>query len=178
MLVFFISIFLIILMLLFCVAIEYNKLKKLQLKVEQSRAAITIYLKEKFDLIPNLINVIKEYNKYEEGTLEKIINLRNEYNKTKDIKTGEKLDKEVSNLMLTVEAYPELKSNTLFVNLQENLSRLEVQIQSARRLYNSDVTIYNTSLEIVPLNIVAKLLSFKKEELLTYDVNENVEVKF
>lgn len=137
---------------------------KRQNEVEHSKSSIDVYLTQRFDLIPNLVTCVKEYAKYEEKIFEEITELRTEYLKTKELSNGEKLEKELNDVILTVENYPELKANEQFLNLQKNLTKMENQIQAARRIYNNEVEKYNNVINIFPNTILAKLLKFKTAE--------------
>lgn len=148
---------------------QYNKIVALKMKVEQSESGIDVYSQQRFDLIPNLVEIVKEYSEYEEKTFKQILELRSKYLNTKDLKTGEILDKNLNDVILTVENYPNLKANEQFLNLQKNLVKMENQLQAARRIYNYDVTKYNTQISIVPFNIVAKMFKFKEAELFDFD---------
>lgn len=144
--------------------IIYNVMIKRQNEVEHSKSSIDVYLTQRFDLIPNLVTCVKEYAKYEEKIFEEITELRTEYLKTKELSNGEKLEKELNDVILTVENYPELKANEQFLNLQKNLAKMENQIQAARRIYNNEVEKYNNVINIFPNTILAKLLKFKTAE--------------
>lgn len=144
--------------------IIYNVMIKRQNEVEHSKSSIDVYLTQRFDLIPNLVTCVKEYAKYEEKIFEEITELRTEYLKTKELSNGEKLEKELNDVILTVENYPELKANEQFLNLQKNLTKMENQIQAARRIYNNEVEKYNNVINIFPNTILAKLLKFKTAE--------------
>lgn len=137
---------------------------KRQNEVEHAKSSIDVYLTQRFDLIPNLVTCVKEYAKYEEKIFEEITELRTEYLKTKELSNGEKLEKELNDVILTVENYPELKANEQFLNLQKNLAKMENQIQAARRIYNNEVEKYNNVINIFPNTILAKLLKFKTAE--------------
>ena len=137
--------------------IIYNVMIKRQNEVEHAKSSIDVYLTQRFDLIPNLVTCVKEYAKYEEKIFEEITELRTEYLKTKELSNGEKLEKELNDVILTVENYPELKANEQFLNLQKNLTKMENQIQAARRIYNNVINIF-------PNTILAKLLKFKTAE--------------
>lgn len=137
---------------------------KRQNEVEHAKSSIDVYLTQRFDLIPNLVTCVKEYAKYEEKIFEEITELRTEYLKTKELSNGEKLEKELNDVILTVENYPELKANEQFLNLQKNLAKMENQIQAARRIYNNEVEKYNNAINIFPNTILAKLLKFKTAE--------------
>lgn len=144
--------------------IIYNVMIKRQNEVEHAKSSIDVYLTQRFDLIPNLVTCVKEYAKYEEKIFEEITELRTEYLKTKELSNGEKLEKELNDVILTVENYPELKANEQFLNLQKNLTKMENQIQAARRIYNNEVGKYNNVINIFPNTILAKLLKFKTAE--------------
>ena len=145
--------------------IQYNTIVKLRMKVKQSKSGIDVYCKQRFDLIPNLVSVVKAYQRYEEEMFTNIIKLRNSYYITKDIKVGEQIENQLTKIILVVENYPELKASERFLNLQKNLEKMESQLQAARRIYNNDVTKYNTKINIVPYNIIAKIFNFKEETL-------------
>lgn len=144
--------------------IIYNVMIKRKNEVEHAKSSIDVYLTQRFDLIPNLVTCVKEYAKYEEKIFEEITELRTEYLKTKELSNGEKLEKELNDVILTVENYPELKANEQFLNLQKNLTKMENQIQAARRIYNNEVEKYNNAINIFPNTILAKLLKFKTAE--------------
>ena len=155
------------------VFIQYNSLTKLKMNVKQSKSGIDVYLQQRFDLIPNLVQVVKEYMNYEKETLQTIIELRAQYNNTKDIKDSETLNNKLNNIIAIAENYPELKASEQFLNLQKNLSKIESQLQAARRIYNNDVTKYNTKINIIPYNIIANIFGFEEEYLFQIS-DENV----
>jgi len=117
---------------------------------------------------------------YEKETLEKIIELRTKYNETKDLKISETLNNQLNNIIAVAENYPELKASEQFLNLQKNLSKIESQLQAARRIYNNDVTKYNTKISIIPFNIVAAIFGFKEEylfEISEENVKKNIDIE-
>lgn len=144
---------------------QYNLLVKLKMKVNQSKSGIDVYCQQRFDLIPNLIETVKGYMKHGKETFENITKLRTEYNNTKDINVSQELNRQINSIIATAENYPELKASEQFLNLQKNLSKVESQLQAARRIYNNDVTNYNTKISVVPYNIVAGMFNFKSEAL-------------
>ena len=160
----------IVFVLILLVFIQYNQLTKLKLRVEQSKSGIDVYLQQRFDLIPNLVNTVKEYMDYEKETFENITKLRNQYNETKNIKISEELNNQINQIVAVAENYPELKASEQFLNLQRNLSKIESQLQAARRIFNNDVTKYNTKINIVPYNIIAILFVFNEESL--FQIND------
>ncbi len=160
----------IVFVLILLVFIQYNQLAKLKLRVEQSKSGIDVYLQQRFDLIPNLVNTVKGYIDYEKETFENITKLRNQYNETKNIKISEELNNQINQIVAVAENYPELKASEQFLNLQRNLSKIESQLQAARRIFNNDVTKYNTKINIVPYNIIAILFGFNEESL--FQIND------
>ena len=160
------------------VFITYNSLTKKRLRVKQAKSGIDIYLTQRFDLIPNLVECAKAYCKYEESILTEIAELRTSYNKEKDLNIGQELNNRYYNIMAIAEGYPELKANKQFLNLQKNLTKIESQLQAARRIYNSEVTTLNISIDTFPSNIIASAFNFKKEDLFEAEpvARNNVEI--
>lgn len=145
------------------ILVLYNIIIKRLNSVKCSKSLIEVYLNQRFDLIPNLIRCVKEYTTYEERLFEKVTKLRTEYIKNKELMSAGFLDKELSKTILVLESYPDLKANEQFLNLQKNLSKMENQIQAARRIYNNEVEKYNNIINIFPNNIIAKIFKFKTE---------------
>ena len=160
-------IYIILTVLLVVILIILFKYLKLLNKVKKTKANIEIYLNKRFELIPNLVECVKSYSKYEGETLEEIVSLRNNYNQSNslNLKEAEKMNNELNKYLAIVENYPDLKSNTQYSNLQNELSNIEDELQNARHIYNDEVTKYNTLIETVPSNIVASIFAFRKAEL-------------
>ena len=156
----------------------YNKFVHLAQKVNQSAGTIDVYLKQRFDLIPNLVETVKGYAKYEKEVIEKITELRAEYtnNNNANMAVSAELNNRYNQLLAVVENYPELKANENFLNLQKQLSKVESQLQAARRIYNSDVTVYNTKVHSVPSNIIAGIFGFKPASLFEIQAHERENV--
>ncbi len=157
---------------------EFNKLVEMRNKIKQSRSTIDVYLNQRFDLIPNLIECVKGYMKHESETLAQISIMRVRYSKESDLKQGAELNKEFNRIMAIGEGYPDLKANEQFLSLQKTLVKMESQLQAARRVYNGDVTLYNTASASFPTIIIAKLFGFKEEELFEIEEykKENINV--
>ena len=170
----------ILVIVIFLVA-TYNRLVFLHQKVEQSLKLIDVYLKQRFDLIPNLVETVKEYKKYENSTLKEIVDLRSKFDSSikDDVDEQANLNTSYNQILANMESYPELKANEGFLNLQKQLSKMESQLQAARRIYNSDVTNYNIKIMSFPSNIVASLFKFKEAKLFEAKAIEknNIEVK-
>ena len=153
-----------ILIILIYILITYNIFIKKQNSVKHAKSSIEVYLNQRFDLIPNLVKCVKEYTNYEAKTFEKITKLRNEYMNKNELAKGGMLDIEINKIVLLLENYPELNANEEFLNLQKNLTKMENQIQAARRIYNNEVEKYNNFTNIFPNNILANILKFEKEK--------------
>lgn len=158
----------------------YNTLVKMRNKVKQAESGIDVYLNQRFDLIPNLVECVKGYSKHEKDIFENVVKLRTEYmnNKKIDLKQAEKLNDNMNKIIAVAENYPELKASEQYLNLQKNLSKIESQLQAARRIYNNEVTKYNTKIATVPSNIIAGIFGFKEENLFTIEEykKENIEI--
>ncbi len=158
---------------------EYNTIKSLQKKVEQSKSAIDVYLNQRFDLIPNLIECVKGYAKHEKELLTEIVEERRVYENTKSLEMANRINNHFNSLLALQEAYPDLKASEQFLNLQDSLEKMESQLQAARRLYNGDVTLYNTKITTFPGNVIASTMGAKEIELFEIEEykRENISVK-
>lgn len=163
----------------------YNGLVKLRNLVEEAFATMDVYLKKRYDLIPNLVETVKGYAAHEAGTLEKVVQARNmaaSAGSMEDRIQGENmLTGALKNLFALAEAYPDLKANTNFMDLQAQLQKVEEDIANSRKYYNATVREYNIKTEVFPYNIIAGLFKFSRKPL--YEVTEeaerqNVKVKF
>ncbi|MEK7542393.1 MAG: LemA family protein [Patescibacteria group bacterium] len=150
------------------VVIAYNRFVTLRNRVREAFSDISVQLKRRYDLIPNLVNTVKGYAAHEKGVFEKVTEARSRAMGAQGMH-----DKAAAENMLTgalkslfavAEAYPDLKASANFVELQRELRDTEDKIQAARRFYNTNVMALNTSIESLPSNIIASLFSFKKEE--------------
>ncbi|MCD7723583.1 MAG: LemA family protein [Clostridiales bacterium] len=163
----------------------YNSLVKSRNSVEEAFATMDVYLKKRWDLIPNIVAGVKGYAKHEAETLEKVIAARN--SRYTDLSADEKIaaDKELSgavaNIFALSERYPELKANQNFLDLNRQLSQVENDIANARKYYNALVKAYNTKIEIFPSNIVASIFKFTKKQMFAVEneaEKEAVKVEF
>lgn len=155
----------------------YNGLVNSYKKVERSKSLVDIFLKKRFDLIPNLVETVKAYSKYEEDVLEKITSLRNGYSKEANDEDAKELNKYYQNCVALIEAYPDLKASENYLNLQDALIEVEDEIQASRRIYSTDIMRYNTKIQTFPTNIFAAIFGYKAVEPLSFEV-EDVKVKF
>ena len=149
--------------------------------MENQGAQVDVQLKRRADLIPNLIETTKGYANYEKGTLTAVTELRNKMvnasNMGEAYQANVELNKELARIMVISENYPELKANSNFMKLQNELSDTEEKIAKARQFYNDVVTKYNTQIMLFPKSIFAKMLGFKKNALLEATEKEKESVK-
>ena len=155
----------------------YNKLTKQKLRVKQAESAIDVYLQQRFDLIPNLVECVKKYCEYEKELLTEIAKLRSLYKENKNLETGKELNEKLASLLAIAESYPDLKADEQFLSLQKSILKMEDQLQAARRLYINDVTNYNTKIEKFPHMIFALFIGARPMKLLSF-ATEDVKVKF
>lgn len=169
------------------IVLMYNGLVALSQHVKEAWADIDVQLKRRYDLIPNLVNTVKGSSNFESSTLEKVVEAR-----AKAMGAGTMAEHKDAENMLTgalksifalAESYPDLKSNQNYLALQSELSDTENKIQAARRFYNSNVMAYNTKIQTVPTNIIAKQFNFTEKEFFELADGEEaarnpVEVKF
>lgn len=170
----------VVIVLLVIVIIEYNSLIKSKNKVKEARSGVDVFLNKRFDLIPNLVECVKGYSKHEKEIFSNISKLRSEYAKSKDLQQAEKLNNGINEIMALAENYPDLKASEQYLNLQKNLSKIESELQAARRIYNVEVTNYNTAISVIPKSIIASMFGFKEEALFEIEEykKENVKVSF
>ena len=162
----------------------YNSLVSLRNKVKDQFSQIDVELKRRFDLVPNLVETVKGYAKHEEGTLTVVIEARNMAVNAGSI--NEKIDANnqltgaLNKLFALSEAYPDLKANTNFMSLQNDLKDTEDKITYARQFYNDSAMSFNNLVEMFPSNIVASIFKFKKYEFFKAleEEKETPKVKF
>jgi LemA protein len=147
---------------------SYNSFITMKNKIEEAFATIDVYLKKRFDLIPNLVETVKGYAAHERQTLDEVIAARNSVASSST--TEERLQNEnvlsgtLRSLFAVAEAYPQLKANENFMMLQEELSGTESKIAYARQFYNDQVMTYNTMVQSFPSNIIAGMFGFAQHE--------------
>lgn len=163
----------------------YNGLVKTNVRAEEAWSDITVQLKRRMDLIPNLVSTVKGYAKHEAETLQKVVEQRSnaiggsvkETEQTENMLSGA-----LKSLFAVAESYPDLKANQNYLQLQEELVDTEDKIQASRRFYNGAVTALNTKIQMFPTNIFAGMLGFKKREFFEIEdraaAEKPVEVKF
>ena len=170
----------IIVVVILYVLIVNNSIIKYFNRVKEAFSTMDVYLKKRFDLIPNLVETLKSYANYENKTLEDIIKARNSYDNfsnEKKIEENKKAVNEINRLIALTESYPELKANENFIKLSDQLTSIENDIANSRKYYNATVREYNNKIGIFPNNIVAKLFNHKEEKMFSVNENERDNVK-
>lgn len=180
----FIIIVAIILVLIMWFVSTYNKLVSARMKVRESFSTVDIYLKKRYDLVPNLLESVKGYMGYENEVLSKIVELRGKAVSGSSTEERMEHEKEMSNainkLLVVSESYPELKANEQFLDLQQQLKSIENDLEKARRYYNGTVTNLNTMVNMMPTNIIANMFNIKEEAFFEIEKGEgeNIKVEF
>ncbi len=163
----------------------YNAFIRLRNNVEEGFSTMDVYMKKRYDLIPNLVETVKGYATHEKDTLQKVIEARNmAMNSTSpqdQIKNDSALSGTLKSLFAVAESYPQLQANQNFLDLQNQLQVLEGEIASSRKYYNGVVKVYENKREVFPSNIVAKMFKFEEKSFYEVENSEerkNVKVKF
>jgi LemA protein len=174
-------IILVVLILLFFAVIGiYNALVRLRNQVDNAWSQIDVQLKRRHDLIPNLVETAKGYMKHERETFEAITNARSQAMGAKNVAEASKaegaLGGALSNFLLVVENYPDLKANQNFLALQEELTSTENKISFSRQNYNDQVLFFNNKIQMFPSNIIAGMFSFGKRDFFEIEVAAEREV--
>lgn len=155
----------------------YNGFIRLRNMVEEAFATMDVYLKKRYDLIPNLVETVKGYASHEKTTLENVVKARNMAADAKTIEgkiQGENmLQSTLRSLFAIAEAYPDLKANQNFLDLQTQLQRIEDEIANSRKYYNAIVKEFNTKTETFPSNIIAGIFNFTRKTM--FEVNDEAE---
>lgn len=163
----------------------YNSFVRLRNDVQEGFATMDVYLKKRFDLIPNLVETVKGYAIHEKDVLENVTKARSAVSNASS--TEERVDGEnqitstLKSLFAVAEAYPNLKANTNFQNLMEQLKGVEGDIANSRKYYNAVVKKYNIKIESFPSNIVASIFNFTKKpmfEVADEAERQNIKVDF
>ncbi len=167
----------VIVILVLCFISMYNGLVKLRNNRENAFANIDVQLKQRFDLVPQLVSTVKGYATHEKDVLEKVTAARAAAMSASTIDEKVAADKAMSSalsgLKVSLEAYPELKANQNFLQLQTELSDIENKLAAARRFFNSATREYNNACEVFPSNIIAGMFHFSRAAM--YEATENRE---
>lgn len=164
----------IVIILIISVIVMYNNLVERSVRVDNAWSQIDVQMKQRYDLIPNLVETVKAYASHEKSTLEEVTKWRAAAMEAKTpeelIQSNQKLSGAIANIFATAENYPDLKANENFLDLQSQLKELEEKIAFARQFYNDTVMKYNEYLQRFPSNIIANI--FKYKERSYFEMNE------
>ena len=170
-----------VVIILLYVLITYNGLVKSNNLVKEAFSTMDVYLKKRWDLIPNLVEVVKGYAKHEKETIENITSLRtNAYESMsidKKININEQLTQGLSRIMAISENYPDLKASQNFIELSRDLTKIEDEIANSRKYYNGTVRIFNNKIQMFPSNIIANMFGFHSANMFEANADEKNNVK-
>lgn len=157
-----------------------NRFKILGIKVDEAESGIDVALTKRFDVLTKMVEVVKGYAKHEKETLEKVIAMRQPANNA-SIKDKQEFDNKLTAAMgalnVVVERYPDLKANDNFKELQSTILEVEEHLQAARRLYNSNVSIFNQTIIVFPNSIVANMMKLDRREFYEVEEHKRKDVK-
>jgi hypothetical protein ELI_0701 len=162
----------------------YNRLVSNKNSLDESFSTMDVYLKKRWDLIPNLVETVKGYAKHEKDLFKEVTELRSKSYQDLSIdeksEINKKLTTTLNKLIAVAENYPELKANENFLDLSHELKNTEQDIANARKYYNANVKVYNNQVMIFPSNIIAKIFKFEKASMFEIEETErqNVKVEF
>ena len=162
----------------------YNRLVSNKNGLDESFSTMDVYLKKRWDLIPNLVETVKGYAKHEKDLFKEVTELRSKSYQDLSVdeknEINKKLTTTLNKLIAVAENYPELKANENFLDLSHELKNTEQDIANARKYYNANVKVYNNQVMIFPSNIIAKIFKFEKASMFEIEETErqNVKVEF
>lgn len=167
------------------VGTTYNSLIRRKNSVEEAFATMDVYLKKRWDLIPNIVSAVKGYAKHEAETLERVISARNvrysDMSEDEKISANSEIAKGLASINVLAEQYPDLKANQNFLDLNAQLQQTEEDIANARKYYNAVVRDYNNKIEMFPSSIIASMFKFGKKQMFNIEnasEKEAVKVEF
>ena len=171
----------IVALLLIYIFVSYNSLVKLDNSVKEAFSTMDVYLKKRWDLIPNIVETVKGYAEHERETLESVVKLRNSaYDKMSQddkIAANDEISGVLSKLMALSENYPDLKANQNFLDLSSQLSKIEEDIANARKYYNAVVKNLNNKVQMFPSNIISKLFGYQEIKMFEIAEKEKENIK-
>jgi LemA protein len=165
-------------------AVTYNKLVRLSNMKDEAWSGMDVQLKRRSDLVPNLVETVKGYSQYEQSTLQKVVEARSAITATSSpgdrIEAENALTSTLRSLFAVAEAYPELKANTSFTKLQDELSAIEGDLQLSRRYYNGSVRDFNSAIQVFPNVLISRSLGYKESPFFQAEEEAKapVQVKF
>lgn len=154
---------------LFVLVIIYNNLIARKNQINDAFSSIDVMLTKRYDLIPNLVDAVRQYMKHEKSVLNELTELRaqatsRQLSDDEKVKINNKISRALGGIMVAVENYPDLKASENFLQLQRALNEIEEQLSASRRAFNAAVTAYNNALEMFPSNIIASSLNYSRKE--------------
>jgi LemA protein len=159
----------------------FNSLVSLKNNIKKAWANIDVLLKQRYDEIPNLVEIVKGYMKHEKKVLEELTSMRTAMmiasSKNEMARLSDEVSGTIKSIFAVAENYPKLQASQSFLKLQERISSLENEIADRRELYNDSVNIYNTKIESFPDVLVAKMFKYSREEPFSALVEEKANVK-
>ena len=171
----------IIILLIVYIFVLYNSFISLDNKVKEDFSTMDVYLKKRWDLIPNLVETVKGYASHEQETFSEVTKLRNNnyesMSNEEKIITNEEVNTKIDRIMALKEAYPELKANESFKNLSTELKKIEDDIANSRKYYNAVVRVYNNKVEMFPNSLIAKIFSYHSKKMFEANNEERKNVK-
>jgi LemA protein len=170
-----------IIIILIYILVVYNSIIQTDNIVKEAFSTMDVYLKKRWDLIPNLVETVKSYANYESETLTEVTQLRNtnydDLSYQEKLKTSQKVNSCISKLMILTENYPELKANENFLKLSQQLTEIENDIANSRKYYNGCVRIYNNKVETFPNSLIAHMFGFTSQKWFEADALERENIK-
>lgn len=172
------TIFILITVFLVLFVFYYNRLVRKKNEVDNATGSINAMLKNRYDLIPNLVDTVKSYMSHETEVLNNLTTMRtralaNNTSAKDEQKLNEDITKMLHQIMVSVENYPELKASNNFVQLQESWTDIEDRISASRRFYNNAVTDYNNAILTFPGNILARIMSYETKTIFEVSKEES-----
>ena len=171
----------IIILLIVYIFVLYNSFISLDNKVKEAFSTMDVYLKKRWDLIPNLVETVKGYASHEQETFSEVTKLRNNnyesMSNEEKIITNEAVNTKIDRIMALKETYPELKANENFKNLSAELKKIEDDIANSRKYYNAVVRVYNNKVEMFPNSLIAKIFGYHSKKMFEANNEERKNVK-
>jgi len=155
----------------------YNSFQRIGIKVEEADAGIDVSLTKRYDVLTSLVEVVKGYANYEKEVLVEVVQLRQGMSIKERTEVNQKMDNNFEKINVLVESYPNLKANENFIQLQRTIVDVEDHLQASRRMYNSNVSIYNQLVQSFPSNLVASMIKVKEKDFFAVDEMKKETVK-
>lgn len=172
-----IAVIIVVLIIVISIISISNKLNKAIVKIDEASSGIDVALTKRYDVLTKMIDVVKSYAKHEKDTLFEVIKLRKNMSIEEKNAENKKMDENFSKINIVAENYPELKSSENYKTLQQSIVEVEEHLQAARRLYNSNVSIYNQMIVSFPISIIAKSKGMVKKDFFEADETKKEDVK-